>query len=212
MPSTVAACMQQLETQGFTLIERVVSARQLGGLARANRERIDFLAVRRLFDGLPMRVMEGLAGPMVLSQVRYGTPAGWHRGRTDTVASGAPAGFVPGFDVSLALDGQPCTVDAIAGSARLGAEAILPSIAGTSVTFTAEDVVVFDSRTVRRWPDPRPDTIFWYSVIRPWMMPLMDVMASVPRDAPPRALAFAGRRPSREIGEWLFSTHQGRSR
>src|ERR1700688_612301 len=101
MGSVVALCTQQLETQGYTVVKDVLSEKQIALLARG-RERVpEFHVVRRGFEGLPMRIVEGLAGAMVLSAARYGTSNQWHRGRTDTVESGAPADFVASFDIAL---------------------------------------------------------------------------------------------------------------
>lgn len=211
MGSVVAMCMQQLESEGFTVVDSVLSEKQITLLARGRHQAPEFALIRRVFEGLPMRIMEGLAGPMVLSMAQYGDSAEWHRGRADTVASGAPADFIPGFDVAMTIDQRPGTVEAIAGSSRLAIADPVPAFVSRRIEFAPESLIIFDSRTLRRWPQDRGRDAFWFSVIRPWMTPLIDFTARLPKDTPPRAAQFAGRSPSRSISEWLFATHAKRS-
>jgi hypothetical protein len=208
-----ARCTQQLEAQGCTVVPTVLSAKLRAMLDRGRNKFPEFVLVRQAFEGLPLRITAELAGEMVLSSARYGVPGGWHRGRDDVVRDGAPASFVPGFDVALTLEAGPCTVEFLPGSGRFGAHDALPVSQLAAMTMQPDDVVIFDSRMVRRWPPESAAHVFWFSVARPWITPLVDFVARIPATTPPRARRFAGdvTLPSRDIGEWLFRTHPKRS-
>jgi hypothetical protein len=208
---TVPVCTQQLETKGFAVVRDVLSEKQIQLLSRGSGKRPEFALVRRVYEGLPMRIVEGLAGAMVLSFARYGAPEGWHRGRTDTIESGAPLEFTPGYDVALVLESRRCSMEAITGSGRLGLTEPVPAAACVTLEFSPTDVVILDSRALRRWPVELHGRVFWFSVVRPWMTALMEFHDYLPKDTPPRARQFAGRIPARDVGEWLFTSHAKRN-
>lgn len=211
MTSTVSLCVQQLETQGWAVVEAVLSPKMIALLTRGSGGFPEFRIIRQVFEGLPMRIMETIAGRMVLSMARYGVSQEWHRGRDDIVASGAPADFISGFDVGLRLDSEPCILEVISGSARLGPRDVIPLQLQRTVEVAVHAVVILDSRTVRRWSAQLASRIFWFSVVRPWIMPLMNFFDKLPKDTPPRALQFAGMPPAKDVGEWLFRAHPKRS-
>ncbi len=215
MGSIVALCTQELETQGWTVVQSCLSPQLQRHLVRGypNPNPSELTLVRQAFDGLPLRITQGLIGEVILSQVRYGEAEDWHRGRGDTVASGAPAEFIPGFDLSCVLDRKPCPVEVIPGSGRLTDDDPWPYQISQTVEVKPGDLAIFDGRLLRRWPPERSGWVFWFSVIRPWLTPLSDFSRRLRPDMPPRALSFFGipRQPPGDVGEWLFRTHQKRS-
>ena len=214
MGSTVALCMQMLETQGWVVIRQNLSPRLLTSLARGfpNPNPSELVLVRQVFDGLPMRIIQGLIGEVMLSAIKYGAQQGWHRGRNDTVSSGAPANFIPGFDLAAILDSESCSVDVIAGSGRLETGEDYPVEISQSIEIAPGDLAIFDSRLLRRWPSDRCQWVYSSSVIRPWITPLSDFSSRIGLDMPPRALRFYGVpwQPARDVGEWLFRNHTKR--
>jgi hypothetical protein len=215
MSTVVALCTQELGTRGWTLVEGCLSPQLQRHLARGypSPNPSEMTLVRQAFDGLPMRITQGIIGEVILSQIKYGAEAGWHRGRGDTVASGAPAEFVPGFDFACVLDGKPCQVEVIPGSNRLTDDDPCLLEISREVELRPGDVLILDSRLQRRWPPERGHLIFWFSVIRPWLTPLSDFSKRLRPETPPRALRFFGipQVPPRDVGEWLFRTHRKRS-
>lgn len=215
MGTTVALCAQELETRGWTVVEGCLSPQLQRHLARGypNPNPSEMTLVRQAFDGLPLRITQGLVGEVILSQVKYGAGEDWHRGRGDTVASGAPPDFVPGFDLACVLNGRPCEVEVIPGSGRLAAGDPPPLQIAQAFALAPGDLAIFDSRLLRRWPTGRGRHAFWFSVIRPWLTPLSDFSRRLRPETPPRALRFFGIPwlPHRDVGEWLFRTHRKRS-
>jgi hypothetical protein len=214
MSSTVALGIQELETRGWTIVEGCLSPQLQRHLARGfpNPNPSEMTLVRQAFDGLPMRIVEGLIGEVILSQVRYGVSQGWHRGRNDTIASGAPADFVPGFDLSCVLNGKPCTIEVVPGSGRLRTHDPVPEEIKQPATLAPGDLAIFDSRLLRCWPPQGADWVFCFSVVRRWLTPVTDFSKRLRPGTPPRALRFFGEPwPARDIGEWLFRTYQKRS-
>jgi hypothetical protein len=169
--------------------------------------------VRQVFDGLPMRITQGMVGEVILSDISYGVQQGWHRGRSDIVNCGAPASFVPGFDMATVLDFKPCLIDVIDGSSRLAADDGCPTGLRQSVEIAPGDLAIFDSRLLRRWAEDRCQWVYSLSVIRPWITPVSDFSSKIHPDMPPRALRFYGCPwwPSRDVGEWIFRNHTKRS-
>ena len=214
MSTTVALCVQELETRGWTVVEGCLSPQLQRHLARGypNPNPSELALVRQAFDGLPMRITESLVGEVILSRVKYGAEPGWHRGRADTVASGAPAGFIPGFDLACVLDARPCPAEVVPGSGRLRADDPLPESICQAAELAPGDLAIFDSRLLRRWPPERGPRVFWFSVIRPWLTPLSDFSKRLRPETPPRARRFFGEPwwPARDVREWLFRTHKNK--
>lgn len=215
MSATVALGVQELATRGWTIVEGCLSPQLQRHLVRGfpSPNPSEMTLVRQAFDGLPMRITENLLGEVILSQVAYGVGTGWRRGREDTILSGAPADFIPGFDLACTLDGKPCTIEVIPGSGRLRANDPVPEEIKQVAQLAPGDLAIFDSRLLRRWPTERSDWVFWFSVIRPWITPVADFSNRLRPGTPPRALRFFGAPwwPSRDISEWLLRTHQKRS-
>jgi hypothetical protein len=212
MSTTIALCMQELETRGWTVVEGCLSPQLQRHLARGypNPNPSEMTLVRQAFDGLPMRITQGIVGEVILSQIKYGAEPNWHRGRYDTINSGAPPDFIPGFDLACILDGQPCQLEVIPGSGRLRANDPCPVGISQEVELRPGDLVILDSRLQRLWPQKRDRWVFWFSVIRPWLTPLNDFSMRLRPETPPRALRFFGipQMPPRDVGEWLFRTHR----
>lgn len=215
MSSLVAYCIQELETQGWTILRGNLSQRLLSHFARGYPapNPSELILVRQAYDGLPMRIVEGLVEQAVLSAVRYGAEEQWHRGRDDTVRGGAPADFIPGFDLAATLDSAPCALEVISGSQRLGVDDPYPLQQSRSIELASGDLAIMDSRLLRRWSAQSAYWILWFSVIRPWLTPLDDFTDKIRPDTPPRALRFYGIpwRPARDVGQWLFHSHSKRN-
>jgi hypothetical protein len=169
--------------------------------------------VRQAFDGMPLRIVTGLIGEVVLSMIRSGATPDWHRGRNDTIASGAPSQFIPGFDLAATIDTSSCILEVIPGSGRLSVSDPNPKQISTPVELDPCDLAILDSRLLRRWSAESGKQVFWFSVIRPWLTPLDDFEPEIRSNTPPRALRFFGLpwQPAREVGQWIFTSHTKRS-
>jgi hypothetical protein len=214
MSATVALGTQELETRGWTIVEGCLSPQLQRHLSRGfpNPNPSEMTLVRQAFDGLPLRIVDGLIGDVILSHVRYGVSEGWHRGRDDTVASGAPAEFVPGFDLSCVLNGKSCAIEVVPGSGRLGTKDPVPEEIKQLTQLAPGDLAIFDSRLMRRWPAEGARWVFSFSVVRRWLTPVTDFSKRLRPGTPPRALRFFGEPwPACDVREWLFQTHQRRS-
>jgi hypothetical protein len=215
MSSIVSLSTQLLATAGCAMLKQNLSLRLLKSLARGfpNQNPSELALVRQVFDGLPMRIVQGLIGEVILSAIKYGCEQGWRRSRIDTVASGAPAEFVPGFDLATVIDQEACRLEFLPGSGRLTADSVYPTQIARSVELAAGDLAILDSRLVRRWPDDRRHSIYMVSVVRFWLTPQQDFSGRISADLPSRALRFFGApwQPAREIGQWLFHNHPERS-
>ena len=215
MSSLVSLCIQNLETQGWTVLKGNLSPQLTRHLARGFPEHnpSQLTLVRQAFDGMPLRIITGLIGEVVLSMIRSGAAPDWHRGRNDTIASGAPSQFIPGFDLATTIDSSPCILEVIPGSGRLSANDPNPSQISARVEVGPCDLAILDSRLIRRWSLETGKKVFWFSVIRPWLTPLDNFEREVRSNTPPRALRFFGLpwQPARDVGQWIFNTHNKRS-
>ena len=214
--SQVALCIHRLETEGWTVVHRCLSTRFLRNLARRSGRRPPLQAAREACEGLPLRIIRGLIGDPILSSIGYvehcEAPA-WHRGRDDTLASGAPVSFVPGFDLVLPVSPQGAEVDIASGSFRLSAQQAHPSeqlVAPLHVP--AESLAILDIRMLRRFRLRPKNRIFTFSVVRPWLCPEIDLEPLLPSDLPRRTARFFGltSRPGRDIRAWLLRSHRTR--
>jgi hypothetical protein len=169
--------------------------------------------IRQAFDGLPLRIINGLIGEVVLSAIRVEASSEWHRGRDDTIISGAPPEFIPGFDLVINIGSETAGLEVISGSGRLPIDSPYELLDSRFIELVHGDMVILDSRILRRWISKNEGAIFWFSVIRPWLTPLDDFTNKVRPDTPPRALRFYGIPwiPAQDIGQWLFKNHRKRS-
>ena len=215
MSSTLSFSRQTLATEGCAILRESLSPRLLKSLTRGfpSTNPSELTLVRQVFDGLPMRIVQELIGEVVLSAIKCGCESGWHRSRVDTIASGAPAEFVPGFDLATVIDQKLCRLDFLCGSGRLAADSAYPAQIYRSVELAPGDLAILDSRLLRRWPDDHGQHIYMASVVRYWLTPLQDISSRLSADLPPRALRFFGVpwQPAREISQWLFRNHPRRS-
>jgi len=211
--SSAALSMQELATKGWTLLAGSVSSRFGEYLASyANWPARQLKLTRQLFDGLPMRISQGVIGESIVSAFGSSVRGGWHRGRTDTLESGAPPSFLPGFDFFTSTAVEPVRVSVINGGGRLARHDAPPIAAGQTVELGRGDLLIADCRTPRCWSEPLPRSLFWFSTVRPWMTQEMDILSLVEHDTPPRALAFFGaaQRPPGDVLEWLTASHRKR--
>jgi hypothetical protein len=209
----IARYIQELETRGWAVVEGCVSLQAQGHLRQGCYNRAEIKIVHQIFDGLPMCVTQGLIGGVILSQVMYGGDANWNRGRSDTITSGAPAEFIPGVDLAFALGGKTCLVEVIPGSGRLSAGDPCPTDISQVVELAPGDLAIFDSRLLRRWLPEHNRWVFCFSVIRSWLMPLSDFSEALGAETQAGVPCFFDTplSPPRDVGEWLFQTHQKRS-
>jgi hypothetical protein len=208
----LAGAVQELLTSGYCMLDRCVSDRLLGKIARSSSLRLDGRFIRQIYDGLPARIIEQVIGSAVLSRVDSAISPQWHRGRSDFSASGAPTAFVPGIDVVAALENSPLGIELLCGSGRLrDAEAIPFSFSGR-VEINPTQLLLLDTRLFRRRV-AGAGTCLVLKIVRSWILP-EEVFPEVDDPAtPPRAAAFFGRdtAPSRDLAEWLQRTHPKRS-
>jgi hypothetical protein len=215
MSASVALSIQELSTQGWTVVPGNLSPRVVAFIERHGGERARLIQVtRQAFDGLPLRITQALAGETILSAFGIGTAEGWHRGRSDTLESGAPTEFIPGFDCFAPAGAEPCRVEVIPGGGRLRRDDPLPLVTARTVELAPGDLLILDSRAPRHWPPEPPRHLFWFSIVRSWMTPQSRFDDLLDEDVPPRALRFYGVpfAPHRDVGAWIFDTHQPQSR
>jgi hypothetical protein len=215
MSSKLLLCMQELKTQGWSIIRDNLSTRLITLLKQhyMNKTVPSLSLIRQSFDGLPWRISTGLIGEVVLSAIKVEPSHGWHRGRNDTVISGAPANFIPGFDLAININTEAIGLEVLSGSGRISIDAPYKFLARSILEIAPSDLVIFDSRLLRCWSPENNRAIFEFSVIRPWLTPLEDFTDKVRPDTPPRALKFYGIPgiPAKDISHWLFKNHQKRS-
>ena len=211
MTPKFAAHATAMETAGWTVLRNTWSDKLLQRLATMDRLVPNFKLVREAYDGLPMRVAEEITGELVFSKASVGVAAGWFRTRVDTIASGAPVGFVPGVCIAGPTTDAGAQLSVIPGSARLGVAVTVPQQLAIGVTLAQGDAAILDSRAMRRWSPA--ESVFQLSVVRPWIEPEHDAAGLVAADTPPRAARFAGvaGRPAESLESWLFERHERRS-
>lgn len=200
-----------VETAGVAVLRVTWSDKLRQRLATMTADRLSVRVLREAFEGLPIRIAQGLAGEQVFSGAGVGVRHGWYRQRLDTVAAGAPGNFVPGVCVAGPVGGQAVDLDYVPGSARLPADAAVPEDLTARVRLAQGDVAVLDSRCARRWS--HPEQVFRLSVVRPWLEPERDGRELVGSDILPRVQRFAGVpwAPATTLEQWLFERHERRN-
>ena len=215
MSSKILLCKQELSTQGWSIVRDNLSPRLLIHLKQHYLTKTvpKLSLIRETFDGLPWRIVTGLIGEATLSAIRTETSDEWHRGREDTVISSSPADFVPGFDLAVNIDNETAGLEVISGSGRLPIDSPYELLESNFIELAHSDLAIFDSRLLRRWLPKNKNSIFGFSVTRPWLAPLDDFSSQVRPDTPPRALRFYGIPwiPAQDISQWLFKSHSKRS-
>lgn len=194
MSAAAPLVLQDLRTRGWTLLEAAGAWADLEAVAPA-------VAARRSFEGALAEAAAGLLGPCMLSFARIGAPAGWHRGRADTVQSGAPPEFIPGLDLVRAR--EPMRAALIPGSGRLRSGDPAPEALAVELSLRPDQALLLDTRLWRRWPAPAPALFF--SVVRAWLEPEADFRALAGAEASPADRLFFGAatQPATDVGRWL---------
>jgi hypothetical protein len=205
------AYVTSVETSGVAVLRNTWSGKLRDPLAAINAGLPTFRVIREAYDGLPMRVAQAVAGEQIFSRARIPLPDGWHRARTDTVASGAPLTFVPGLSIAGPVSADTVRLSFVPGSARLPADAEVPEEMVVHVELDPADVAVLDARCMRRWS--APESTFELSVVRTWIEPELDASRLVAPDGPERAKRFAGMPwiPAPSVESWLFERHERRT-
>jgi len=212
LPETpaITTAVLDLETRGWTVMRDIVSDRLRGKILRGTG-RPDYRHIRQIVDGSPTRVTTSVIGAHVFSCLRPDVK-GWHRGRTDILASRTPAGFIYGIDLVTPLGPDPLVTDIVDGSARLplGAEAAVR--AARRVQVRPGDLLMMDCRIWRRDASDPGASAIAISVIRSWMTPEEVWPLKELDKMPERAAAFFGRdrRQTASVREWLVRTHPER--
>ena len=207
----LAGAMQELLTSGYCKLDRCISDRLLGKIARSASQRLDGRFIRQIYDGLPARIIEQVIGSTVLSRIDSAVSSQWHRGRSDFSASGIPANFIPGIDIVAALEKAPLGIELICGSGRLRDGEIPFSFSGR-VDINPTELLLLDTRLFRRRV-AGAETSLVLKMVRSWILPEEVFPEAVDPATPPRAAAFFGRdtAPSRDLAEWQQRTHPKRS-
>jgi hypothetical protein len=212
LPETpaITTAVLDLETRGWTVLPRILSDRLRGKTLRGTG-RIDYRHIRQIFDGIPSRVADAAIGAHVFSCLR---PAieGWHRGRSDVLASQTPPNFVYGIDLVAPLGPDPLVFDIVDGSARLPSRTIVPTQAARRVRVMPGDLLMLDARICRRAANDPAAAAVEISVIRSWITPEEVWPAEELAKMPERAAAFFGRNQQQtaSVRGWLVRTHPRR--
>jgi hypothetical protein len=207
MPSYLTA----VDTAGVAVLPVTWSDKLRQRLAAMPADRLSLRVLREAYEGLPMRVAQGIAGEQVLSSAGLGAAPGWHRQRVDSVADGAPSRFVPGLCIAGPVGAAATTLWYVPGSASAPRDApVLESLA-LAAELVPGDVAVLDSRCMRRWSDPA--AVFRMSVVRTWIQPERDGRELITGDVSPQLARFAGSpwAPAETVRQWLFERHERRS-
>lgn len=207
----VAVALEALATRGYAVVTGCVSRTLTDKVLRGHVGRMSYEHVRRFWDGLPAFLCERSIGTCVFSALtrlpaeRAGHQGAWHRGRGDTVASGAPRDFIPGFDLVVPLEAG-LEVLVLPASGRQLRDEPVDFESARAVPLAVEDLMILDSRLYRRFRGAAQIVIL--SVVRDWIDPIEIQTDGIASTTPARAAAFFGREllARTDMRDWLLAT------